>query len=622
MTHYTGPLGAQVTATGTEFTLWAPSAHEVAVNLESRTVPLTKGAQGQWYVHIPGVHEGERYSFTIDGRRTADPHARAATANGEQAVVVDVGKLLGPASRLPSFPDPGEAVIYEAHVRDLTISPDNGIGAKGKFLGLAEAGTRSSEGVPTGLDYIASLGVTHLQLLPVFDFGSVDETGDLSFGAQYNWGYDPVLYNVPEGSYATDPHDPFARLREFRALVDACHARGLRVIMDVVYNHVYDAGTNPLELVEPGTFFRMRTDGSFHDATACGNETASEHPMMRRFIVDSVVYWAETFGLDGFRFDLMGIHDVATMNAVREALDEIDPGILIIGEGWTMGNHEPGVIPADQNAGHLMPRIGMFQDTFRDVVKGSNFNLAGPGFVSGNPSYAPDSTLMDKKPAAKLLFDAMNGAPEGRNYLSAAQCVIYNEAHDNFTMFDKLRGTAGLEHAHEGEIARRHTLATSIQMLSRGIAFVHAGQELLRTKQGVENSYNAPDSINAFDYNRALTFPEQLEFFRELVAFRRRWGWVTESDYATIAATTSLMEAEGLHLCYRVAGAFDGEDALIVINADVTAWDIRRHTSAHEGWVVHVADERVFTPARPWDQQPVAPLSVLVLQRRGERGEF
>lgn len=622
--YYDGPLGVTIGANETTFAVWAPSAKSMQVVLFDPTGPercleMEPGSSGEWMRVVPEDLTGAEYVYQVGGepaRRAVDPYARAVTANGERAVVVDVGKQLGAPRRLPSFGDPATAVIYEAHVRDMTIAPDNGITHKGKFLGLAEAGTRTKQGHLSGLDYITSLGITHVQLLPIFDFGSVDELGDLGFNTQYNWGYDPDNYNVPEGSYSTDPSDPLARLTQLRALVDACHARGIRVIMDVVYNHVYDAATNPLEILEPGYYFRKDHWGNFYDATVCGNETASERPMMRRFIVDSVRYWAETFGLDGFRFDLMGIHDVDTMNAVRAVLDDIDPGIILLGEGWAMGNHDEGAVGADQRAGHLMPRIAMFNDTFRDVVKGSNFQLEGAGFVSGNPHYATDDAPADTAAAADLLLDSMLGAPGTRNYHDAAQSVVYNESHDNYTMFDKLTGTASLIGAPEEEIARRHRLATSIQLLSHGLAFVHAGQELLRTKQGVENSYISPDSINAFDYDRAGTMAESVDFFRALVAFRRSQPWITETNYEVIKAKTTKVVAQGLHLSYRVADAFGpGRDAWVLANAEEGLWQSPILSGTYR---VHLCDEQVVPePSRVslGEEFPVPALSVAVLER-------
>ncbi|VEH80564.1 Pullulanase [Corynebacterium kutscheri] len=591
--YFDGELGTQYQPQRTTFRLWAPTAEVVMLHDHTmkRSLALSKidpdQWRGVWQLIIEGDCNGLEYTYEIlhDGGRithTVDPYARAATAHSQRAVVLAPE---APAKRIPGLAM-CDAIIWEGHIRDLTIAENNGITNKGKFLGLAEQGTRTTAGNLSGLDYVLSLGVTHIQLLPIFDFGSVDETGDLSFNAQYNWGYDPVLYNVVEGSYATDPVDPHIRIRELKQLINTLHEHGLRVIMDVVYNHVYDSASNPLELTVPGYFFRMRDDGTYHDATACGNETASEQLMMRKFIVDSVVYWAREFAIDGFRFDLMGIHDVETMNAVRSALDEIDPAIIIIGEGWRMGNHRSGVEPADQQHGELMPGIGMFNDCFRDVLKGDNFVLQGAGFVSKNPdfnhhdaknfgdwaaSYGPEQ-------AARAVYDNLLGAQSVRRYRDASQSVVYNEAHDNYTMFDKLAGSATLAGVSEPELARRHALATTIQFLAAGTIFIHAGQELLRTKYGHENSYNLPDQINAFDYDRGQQFPVNHELFKGLVALRKKLAWLRETNYLKLADRTSLErigEHGGLTISYRIRDAFGaGRHALIAMNASDWPWTV------------------------------------------------
>lgn len=617
---FDGELGAIHDETGTTFRLWAPTAQSVELILHTGpaigSYLMTRGDRGQWELFISGDSELVEYTYQLtfpDGKRveSVDPYARSVTANGERGVVINVDKLLGQAHRLPSFEHASDAIIYEAHVRDLTISPENGITHKGKFLGLAESGTRTSHGNPSGLDYLSGLGITHVQLLPVFDFGSVDEVGDLSFDSQYNWGYDPVHYNVPEGSYATDPINPVSRVVEFKQMVDALHSKGLRVIMDVVYNHVYETENSPLQRTVPGYYFRMDADGNFHNATGCGNETASEQLMMRKYIVDSVVYWAKTFGLDGFRFDLMGIHDVETMNAVRAALDDIDPGIIVIGEGWAMGNHPEGILGAHQGNGHLMPRVGMFNDFYRDIIKGSNFTASDPGFVSGCAG------AMDcAQSSAGALFDALLGAPANRGYLEAAQSVIYNEAHDNWTMFDKLRGTRTLVWASDDDIAKRHTLATSLQYVGRGILFLHAGQEFLRTKYGDENSYRSPDSINCFDYDRAATYANETKFVRDLNRFRRKYQWMRESDYEQIKSSSHLVHAEGLHLSFRVTDGFGkNRDAIVLVNANCNHWS---HPVTAGKYRVHINDGSVSD--EPVDislshEFVVPPLRLVVLEQ-------
>ncbi|APT93270.1 hypothetical protein CPHO_10610 [Corynebacterium phocae] len=598
--HFDGELGAIYTPEATTFRLWAPTAQEVILQLAGKKYPLVKGGEGQWETSVEGDMHLAEYTYQLtfsDGRTTTavDPYARSVTANGRCGVVIGIDRVIGPAERMPSFGPPTDAIIYEAHVRDLTISANNGISNKGKFLGLTEPGTRTDKGNLSGLDYLANLGCTHVQLLPVYDFGSVDETGDLSFDAQYNWGYDPVNYNAPEGSYSTDPSDPAARIREFKALVDALHSRGLRVVMDVVYNHVYDAASHCFENTVPGYFFRTDSRGRLHNATGCGNETASEKSMMRKFIVDSVVYWATTFGLDGFRFDLMGIHDVETMNAVRQALDAIDPGIVVIGEGWEMGNHPGGVQGAHQGNAALMPGIAMFNDYYRDSLKGDNFLLSNPGFVSGSKS-------LD----ANRLHNAMNPP-------NPSQSVIYNEAHDNWTMFDKLRGTKGLRRATIAEISKRHTLATFTQYFTPGILFLHAGQEFLRTKKGEENSYNSPDSINAFDYDRAQRFDYEVALVGNLNVLRKKYPWTREAGWPR-----EVVFAQGQRLSFRVQNAFGpNRHALVLINGDKSHW---AHPVEAGNYRVHVNNRTVFhdpETIRLDFEFVVAPLEATVLEYLG-----
>ncbi|MBV7282072.1 type I pullulanase [Corynebacterium sp. TAE3-ERU30] len=618
--YYSGPLGVVCDRhdphAGADFYLWAPTARSVSLQLappqqprrspaagassaarvaaaEPAVYALKRGAHGSWHCRVDSDVWGWDYHYVLEfadySTTAVDPYATAVTANGVRGVVLDPAHLLPAVQRAPSFGALEDAVIYEAHIRDLTIGADNGITHKGKFLGLTEEGTRTAAGYPSGLDYLCSLGVTHVQLLPVSDFATVDETADLGFNAQYNWGYDPAHYNVPEGSYSTDPTDPAARIGEFRALVDALHARGLRVVMDVVYNHVYDATQHPLQRTVPGYFFRTDAEGQLSDGSFCGNETASERSMMRRYIVDSLCYWASTYGVDGFRLDLMGLHDVATIRAVRAALDAIDPGIVLLGEGWEMGNHPPESLGANQNNARLLPRVAMFNDTFRDVIKGGVFHADSRGFISGGGG-------------GQTLIDAHLGARTTRTYLSAAQSVVYNEAHDNLTMYDKLLATG------VSDPARRHALATEIQLLSRGVMFLHAGQEFCRTKHGVENSYKSPDTINVFDYDRAAGFPNMGHVVRDMLRLRREHSWLRESDYAQIAARTTVLHCGEERLAYVVRGAFGEHAALVLINGSEEAWAPAAEWGLGEVVTLHLHDHSVRRQAVRADS--VAELSI------------
>lgn len=335
---------------GSSFRLWAPSAERVRLRLYGAgegggpllTWPMDASSGGTWTAELPGDRKGLFYTFGIfyDGRwlpETPGVRAKAVGVNGDRAAIVDLRETdpEGWEKDLrPPMSSPTDIVIYEMHHRDLSIAPDSGVRHKGKYLALTEEGTRSAEGLATGLDHLKELGVTHVHLLPSFDFGSIDESR-LQDGV-YNWGYDPKNYFVPEGSYATDPYDPAVRIREFKQMIRSLHRNGIRVVMDAVYNHTHRTEESNFSLTVPGYYYRHEADGSFSDATGCGNETASERAMVRRLIVDAVCYWAEEYHVDGFRFDLMGVHDIGTMNEVRRALDRIDPSILLYGEGLSL----------------------------------------------------------------------------------------------------------------------------------------------------------------------------------------------------------------------------------------------------------------------------------------------
>lgn len=623
---YDGELGAIYSPGKTTFRVWAPTAQAVEfVNFSDNaaTIPMTRGERGTWELTLEGDQQGLEYRYRLtfeDGtvNEAVDPYARAVTANGTHTVVVDAEHTVHTVpdnwtgERMAPFSSMRDAIIYEAHVRDLTIGPDNGITHKGKFLGLTETGTKTQAGNLSGLDYLKSLGVTHVQLLPIYDFGSVDETGDLSFNAQYNWGYDPQNYNVPEGSYSTNPQDPTARIVELKAMVAALHAQGIRVIMDVVYNHVYVAEQSPLQQTVPNYFFRVGQEGNFLDGTGVGNETASDRPMMRKYIVDSVTYWAKIYGIDGFRFDLMGIHDVETMNAVREALNEIDPSIVILGEGWEMGNHPEGVLGANQHNADSLPGIAFFNDHYRDTVKGDNFELGNAGFING----------ANEEHRSWDLLNNIKGAQHVRDYLGPEQSVVYNEAHDNYTMFDKLKGS--MPDASDEEIAQRHTLATATQYLANGAVFIHAGQEFLRTKAGDDNSYNSPDEVNVFDYDRAAQFPKEVQFFRDLNAFRKQHDFMRLPSYEEINRKYThgiIPDADGAdsvhtnHLGYTVKDAFgSGIDAFVYVNAATEPWQAPLPAGEYEVMIQGMDVHAEPLPLTSGGDVAVPPLSMLLLR--------
>ena len=521
---YDGELGALYEKEGTLLRVWTPTAKSVEVWIyaddsfkgPSTKIEMVQKPKGIFEAYLPGDQHGTIYVYKIlflNNRESisVDPYARATTVNGMKSVIADLNRTNpdGWGERLPAFGLPEEAIIYELHIRDFSISETSGIVNKGKFLGLTEKNTQNASGRKTGLDYLIDLGITHIQILPMFDYATVDEANLTE--PQYNWGYDPLNYNVPEGSYSTDPFDPFNRIFEVKQMIRTLHDNGLRVIMDVVYNHVYDPKDQALERTVPGYFYRYNADGSLANGTGVGNDTASERHMMRKYIIDSVKYWAKEYHLDGFRFDLMGIHDSVTMNAIREALDKIDPSIIIIGEGWEMSTPLPEDLKASQRNAQAMPRIAHFNDSIRVALKGSDFgDEKDRGFISGK-NYLEDLLLRNIKGAMHLSSHS--------SYVDPEQVIQYVEAHDNLTLYDKLL-RSNPDDSEEVRI-KRHTLATSIVLLSQGVPFIHGGQEFLRTKAGVANSYQSPDEINQFEWERVTTFQESVAYVKGLIALRK-----------------------------------------------------------------------------------------------------
>lgn len=521
-------LGVQVEATKTAFKLWTPTATAVTLNVYDQPTtkrashyPLTKGDKGVWSYTHPQSLEGKYYTYSVtnygETMETMDPYAQSASTNGKKGLITNAEAYLQQTGITKDdyieMKKQNDAIIYEAHIRDLSIgaSTNTKDSLRGKYLGVIEKGTTTPNGTPTGLDHIKRLGVTHVHFLPMFDYASVDES-KLST-PQFNWGYDPLNYNVPEGSYSTDPENGYTRMKEMRQMISGMHENKLGVVMDVVYNHTYSAD-HAFQKTVPDYYYRQDEKGGFANGTGVGNETASERVMMRKYMVDSVAYWAKTYKIDGFRFDLMGIHDVTTMNMIADKVRSINPQALIYGEGWDMGQ-----LPSDQKASKAnvskMNNIAVFNDDFRNGAKGPEFGGVGPGFVQGN-----------EKERNNLLFGftSLNHPqrPEGFNgyATNTNQIVNYVSAHDNYTLYDKLQLTNPLP-GNEAEIHRMAKMANSLVMLSPGIPFLHAGVEMLRTKGGNENSYNAPDSVNAIDYTRLETNKTIVDYEKALIQLRK-----------------------------------------------------------------------------------------------------
>ena len=539
--YYTGPLGPDYTPGGTCLRLWAPTAEAVTVTLYHKgdggvvlgTEPLVRGAHGVWSVWLPGEQHGHYYTFavTVDGitRETGDPYARAAGVNGVRSMIVDLARTAPSGWERdvrPTIP-PAQRAVWEVSVRDFSQDAASGVRPawRGKYMAFTQQGTTlHGDGIhPTCLNYLKRLGVKYVQLMPIFDFGSVDEAKPLL--RQYNWGYDPTNFNVPEGSYSTDPTRGEVRIRECREMIAALHAVGIGVVMDVVYNHTYRT-ENPLNSTVPYYFFRQNPDGSFSNGSGCGNEFASERPMARRYLIDSILYWAKEYHIDGFRFDLMGLYDAESINAVRAALDALPGGrdILLYGEPWQGGASQLHRYEANKaNLAMLNERVGIFCDDTRDAIKGGCFDAREPGYVEGKPGSFWDIG------AAVAAWCRSDRLPPH----APSQIVSYVSAHDNFTLWDKLlcvRYEKPEFTARDTVALAQNRLAAGIYLTSFGLPFMQAGEEFARTKKGVGNSYRSSPTLNRLDWNRAEKYHALVDYYRGLLALRAAFPRLGSTD--------------------------------------------------------------------------------------------
>lgn len=529
------PLGAHYFDDKTILRLWAPTAQRVILRLyregwgdDHFHLEDLIQKEKHWVAELPGKWHGIFYTIQcMIGNNlmdeVPDPYAFTVGVNGKRAMFCDFLRTNPEGWNTDQRVLPKhltDLVLYELHVRDFSIDEFSGIKNKGKYLAFTEKGTRSPEGIKTGLDHLLELGITHVHLLPVFDFFTVDESRPEN--NEYNWGYDPLNYNSPEGSYATNPNDGITRVAEFKQMVQALHRNGIGVIMDVVYSHTGLTNHSSFNQTVPGYFYRQRPNGTFSDASGCGNEIASERVMVRKYIIDSLKFWAEEYHIDGFRFDLMGIYDIETMNAIRAEMDKIDPKLILYGEGWTAASSPMNEqFRAIKNNTPKLDRIAVFNDDFRDAIKG-HWGIANSlGFASGQ-------TLNEE--SVKYAIVAATDHPQiNYGYIASAswawaispqQSVNYISCHDNYTLYDKLK----LSHpnAKLQELSRMVCLAGSVLLTSQGIPFLHAGVEMMRTKKGHGNTYNMGDEYNLIDWSRKAMFSYVTNYFKKLIEIRKK----------------------------------------------------------------------------------------------------
>ncbi|MDB5135853.1 MAG: pulA [Mucilaginibacter sp.] len=584
-------LGVNYSPIKTIFKVWAPTASAVKLRLyaagdggkPTQIIKLSKATQGVWETTIKHDLKDQYYTFQVFNKgkwlqERPDIYARAVGVNGKRGMVIDL-KSTNPKNwakdKKPAQKNFTDIIIYELHVRDLSISPQSGIEHKGKFLGLTETGTKSPDGESTGLDHIKALGVTHIHLLPSFDFNSVDETKP---DAKYNWGYDPLNYNVPEGSYSTNPYNGNVRVHEFKQMVQALHANGLRVILDVVYNHTSDTASN-FNQFAPGYFYRYTAKGAYSNGTGCGNETASERAMMRKYMIESVGYWAKEYHLDGFRFDLMGVHDIETMNDISAALHKIDPTIFIYGEGWTAGNSPLAEdLRAVKKNAYKLHKIAVFNDDMRDGIKGGWSDIKAKGFVSGAAGYAESvkfgivaSTRHPQIDYSKVSYSKTPWAAQ------PYQTINYVSCHDDNTLFDRLR--ISNPNASEADLIKMDKLSNAIVLTSQGIAFLHAGAEMLRTKQGIANSFNSPDSINQIEWSRKSKYKEVFNYYKALVALRKNHPAFRMPSTQMIQSHLKFFDTGDPNIiAYEISGNANGDswkNILIVLNGNMADKEVK-----------------------------------------------
>ncbi len=524
-----------VNESGTHFALWSPEAQAAKVQLYNtdlggepyQTLDMDKDSNGVWRASVPEQLYGKFYTFSIkyDGNWLAETPgiwAKAVGTNGHRAAIIDFAATNPEGwadDKGPVVNNITDAVIYEVHHRDFSMHPSSGIEHKGKFLAMTEDGAVTPLGDKTGIDHLKELGVTHVHILPSYDYNSVDESRPDE--PQYNWGYDPYNYNAPEGSYSTNPADPAVRVREMKEMIKALHDAGIGVVMDVVYNHTANNDDSNFSLTAPGYFYRHNPDGTYSDASGCGNETASERKMMHDYIVNSVDYWAKEYHIDGFRFDLMAIHDIEAMNDVAASLKEINPNIFVYGEGWTAG---ASPLPEDQRAlkenVSKMEGIAVFSDDIRDAVMGHYSNEEDRGFATGKPGNEETLKIGIVAATNHPQVDYSKGNNSKFAYASApTQVVNYVSCHDDLTLTDKLNKS--MPGATEAERQRAARLAQTIVFTSQGTPFMFAGEEVFRDKKGVHNSYKSPDSINAIDWELKHANADQFKYYQELIMLRK-----------------------------------------------------------------------------------------------------
>ena len=580
----------------TDFSVWAPDAEKVNLSLYRshddqpyQVVAMKKSKDGLWKTSVKQDIKGSFYTFQVfkNGvalEETAGIAAKAVGVNGKRGAVIDWADTNPEGWENDKSPKikPNEIIVYELQHRDFSIHPSAGSANPGKYLALTKEGTKSPDGLATGIDHLKEIGVTYIQLLPSTDFATIDET--TLEKNQYNWGYEPLNYNAVEGSFSTDPYNPVTRIKEFKEMVMALHKAGMRVVLDVVYNHTTNAAVTGFERTMPGYFYRMREDGSFADGSGCGNETASERPMMRKLMVESLEHWMKEYHIDGYRFDLMAIHDIETMNLISERLHAIDPDVVIYGEGWAAASP---LYDADKLAfkalTHKMNGVGAFSDNIRDALRGP-LDCSNAGFMDG---------IEGKK--ADLEFGLAGGVQHPQVSVpfwtnNPLQHISYASCHDDHCLRDRLEEATK---ATEKERLRMVKLAQTAVYVSQGIPFIFNGEELYRHKQGVKNSYNKPDSINAIDWGYKKTYKDLVDYYAELAKIRKSHPAFCLADAEAVRKHLEFIDTQDELVSAFTLKGIEGVDKAKSIVVVLNGSKKTKEVSIHKGKYVILAHDGV-----------------------------
>ena len=560
----------------TVFTLFAPNdAKKVVVRIYQeglggkalKTIKMTRTANEQWQTTVKGDLMGKFYTFDMGKGECPGVFAKAVGVNGKRGAIIDLEKTNPEGwaeDQRPVTKSPADIIVYEMHHRDFSIARKDAKNP-GKFLALTE---------PWAIDHLKALGVNAVHILPSYDYGSVDETRLNE--PQYNWGYDPVNYNVPEGGYSTNPYQPEVRIREFKQMVQALHKVGIRVILDVVYNHTYDIDHSNFQRTYPDYFYRKTADGAYSNGSGCGNETASDQPMMRKFMIESVKYWINEYHIDGFRFDLMGCHDIETMNEIRKAVDKIDPTLFIYGEGWSAGacaipNERLGMkanIPQ-------MPGIAAFSDEIRDALRGPFSDDTKAAWLAlGTENESVKFGIAGAIAHPQVDMTKVNYAKEPWA-LEPTQMMSYVSCHDDMCLVDRLK--ASVPGITTDELIRLDLLAQTAVFTSQGVPFMLSGEELLRDKKGVHNSFESPDDINQLDWSNKTKYPQVFDYYKNLIALRKHHPAFRLGNADLVRKHLEFLDAPAGTIAYRLknyAGRDDWRDIIVILNANKATTEV------------------------------------------------